>query len=296
MTGKIKAHPAAKLQPILDEDLDRACQFYHAHLDKRIATLQWKQAFSQPWISNKPNNGYMLVAEGRVVGVFGAIYSEQIIRGKRERFCNHSSWMVLAAYRRQSLSLLTAVLEDSGYHIISTTPNRDVAEICAYVGGLQYFDNRVTVLPNLPWPCPSAICGQIVTDLSVMQNQLEPAVWRDIENHLQFSWLGQLVIGKPGAYCYVVFKKKIWKRSSCAFILHISNPQIFLKYHRKFCHHLLIHHAALTTHIPSRFLPTIPVVSMQTIDPQPRQYISDTLGQGDLSFLYTELLALDLGL
>lgn len=284
----------AELLPIQNQDLDRVCRFYHAHLNATLSPMAWRRAFDQPWIEDKPNNGYMLVDGGEVVGVFGGIYSQRIIRGKMEKFCNHSSWMVLDAYRRQSLSLLTAMLEHTDHHITSLTPNPDVAEICAYMGGFKLLSNHITIVPNMPWRQPFST--HVEGKPHVVKRLLEAEALRDFENHRPFSWLGQVVVGQPGDYCHVVFKKKIWKKIPSAVILHLSAPESFLRHYRTLGYYLLTRHFMGTMHIPTRFLPAIPRLSWHTMETQPRMYISDSLGEGDHSFLYTEVTALNLRL
>jgi hypothetical protein len=46
----------------------------------------------------------------RVVGTPLALYSERLVAGRVERFCNLTSWCVLPDYGSRSISLLTALL------------------------------------------------------------------------------------------------------------------------------------------------------------------------------------------
>jgi len=59
----------------------------------------------------------------RVVGTLLALYSERLVEGRLERFCNLTSRCVLPDYRSRSISLLTALLRQHGYHFTALTPD-----------------------------------------------------------------------------------------------------------------------------------------------------------------------------
>ncbi len=283
----------AKLLPIKTEDLQRVCHFYHTHLNQKISPQMWRQAFDQPWIASPPNHGFMLVANGEVVGVFGAIYSAQRIGGAIEQFCNHTSWMVLEPYRARSLELLTALLSQQGFHMTSFTPNPNVTEICCYLG-LNLLSNQITVLPIFlgGWRFNS----RVITNPEKIPTLLPTNAVKDYQNHRPFPWLRQVALGHADRYCHVAFKQKRWKRMAAAMILHISDPEIFLAHYPTLGRHLFWRFGITTLHLPSRFLPRNPTGSIIITENQPRLFRADSLGQEQISFLYTEVVALDLPL
>ena len=75
-----------------------------------------------PWKVDAPNHGFMLRDGQRVVGVQLAFYSERLVAGRAERFCNLGAWCVLPEYRFHSIRLLMAVLAQDGYHFTSLSP------------------------------------------------------------------------------------------------------------------------------------------------------------------------------
>jgi len=52
-----------------------------------------------------------------------ALYSQRLVAGRVERFGNLTSWCVLPDYRSRSISLLTALLRQDGYHFTVLTPD-----------------------------------------------------------------------------------------------------------------------------------------------------------------------------
>lgn len=285
--------PILPVQPILERDLDRVCHFYHTHLNQKLSVNAWKNVFCQPWMANKPNHGFMLVDEEQVVGVIGATYSEQVIRGQTERFSNHHSWVVLAAYRHQSMHLYRALLAQKEFHVTTFTSNPNVTRICQFMQ-LRLMNDKITVIPNLPWP--TALRSRVIVDHQSMTSLLTLDSVRDYQNHRIFPWLGQVALGDSKGYCHVVFKVKKWKQMPAVLLLHTSDHEIFLNHYPALGRYLLWNFGTTTLHIPSRFLPDRPKGSFEILDPQPRMFRSDRLTEKDISYLYSEVVALDMPL
>ena len=74
------------LEPIRDEDVLDFCRFLTEHLSGERTAEQWAQAFRQRWCPDKPNNGFVIRQDGRIVGGIGAIYAQRRIRGNVERW------------------------------------------------------------------------------------------------------------------------------------------------------------------------------------------------------------------
>ncbi|MBF0339392.1 MAG: hypothetical protein HQL95_00335 [Magnetococcales bacterium] len=282
------------IQPIGENDLDDVCQFLHERLNKKISPAAWKHALWQPnWIAHPPNHGFMIVDQEQVVGVFAALYSEQMIRGKPERFCNQNSWIVLEPYRHLSMELLRALLAQPGWNITMLTPNPVVTRVYE-TRRFQRLSDRVTVVPYLP--LPRALGGRVITDRQEILELLSPDAARDCRNHRSFPWLHQVALGNALGYCHVVYKLGVWKRLPAAKVLHVCDGRIFSRFHPAISRHLLRRHGVMTTHLPSRFLPEIPLGAFEIIDTQPRMFWSEHLTEREITHLYTELAALDLRL
>lgn len=101
-----------ELTPITDVDVPAVADFLHANFSDRIP---WAQACSAtPWKVDTPNHGFMLRDGQSLVGVHLAFYSDRLIAGKLERFCNLGAWCVLPDFRSHSIRLLKALLEQAG--------------------------------------------------------------------------------------------------------------------------------------------------------------------------------------
>ncbi|HIJ85673.1 MAG: hypothetical protein HW380_115 [Magnetococcales bacterium] len=278
--------------PVFASDLASVCQFYHEHLNPQIPVADWISAFSRHRCQNQPNHGFMLVDGEKIVGAFGAIYSDQWIEGRMERFCNHTSWVVCREYRKWSRELLLALLRQEDFHVTSYTTNPHVANLCRQRHFSQ-LDDRVEVFFNRPRFFSARYVSQ---DSAVIQAVLDPHVYRDYENHRQLPGLEFMVLGASGRGALVVYKKKIWKKLPCAIILHCSDWEVFLHFSKDLGACLLWWHGLVAMQVHAYRLPPAVTGTLSIRDTQPRLFISRGVKPSHLSFLYSELTALNLAM
>ena len=281
------------LEPVTDVNLREFCKFLHSNLSQRITVKAWLHAFNTDWFPEKPNYGFLIRDQDRIVGGIGAIYSIQLIRGKPERFCNITSWCVLDAYRSQSMRLAMAIVSQNDFHFTDLTPT---AVVAGSLGFLKFkpLDERRTVMPNVLWPAASLTGVRIVSDTDEIEHLLPNNAARVCRDHLGFPWLKHLAVGTDGRYCHVIFKRQKLKRLPCAAIFSLSDPDLFVKHHRVIGHYFLTRHGLVTTRVETRLLNKTPRMSVQVSGYQNKMFRSDTLSPSDITNLYSELMALDL--
>lgn len=281
------------IEPIRDEDLNEFCVFLNANLSQRHTTENWAKAFMHDWGIQKPNNGFLLRDDGRIVGGIGAIYSRHTVHDKPESFCNITSWCVLDEHRSQSMRLAMALTEQPGFHFSDLTPTEVVSRTLQFLK-FRPMNEAQAVWPNLLWPF-SAISGvRVITDPGALGQALSPVDAQAYRDHADIPWLNHLAIGRAGNFCHVVWKKCRLKGVSGAFVLAASDAGIFLKYRNSLGSHLLSRHGLLFTRIESRLLPARPKPGIELTGYRNKVYRSDTLAECDISNLYTELVALDI--
>ncbi len=285
--------PMPALMPIQDVDLKEFCEFLHKNLNPQITDDDWARAFRIRWIDDKPNNGFLLRDdEGQIVGGIGAIYSQQIIHNKEERFCNITSWCVLEEYRSQSMRLAMAVILQPGYHFTDLTPTAVVAKSLQFLKFKPLNSDR-TVIFNLPWPLFGLNNVRIVTDHNQIDKVLPDNAAKVFRDNRGFPWLQYVAVGRPGAYCLVIFKKGVLKKLPCANIISLSDPELFLRYQRTLGNYLLFRFGMVTTFVESRFLTVVPHFSVRLSGYIEKMYHSDTLKDSDITNLYSELVCLN---
>jgi len=95
---------------------------------------EWRRLFEYPGVEHQPNLGFILEFQNQVVGFLGAIYSERLVEGRVERFCNLSSWCIMPEFRASSVMLLTAALTQRGYTFTTLTPSQVATQVVKAFG------------------------------------------------------------------------------------------------------------------------------------------------------------------
>lgn len=279
--------------PIAAGDLAEVGRFLNENLNPKISAEDWVASLSHHWADSQPNHGMQLRDDGRLVGVFCAIYSDQWIDGRLERFCNPHSWCVLNEYRKQSISLILPLLRQQGYHFTMYTPNPKVAEIFR---GLKFrdLDDGLFYFPNLPSLLPRRGDDFIESGLDAIAGRLSGPLLRDFELHRNIRWLQFVAFGHPGDPCLVIYKRDVVKQLPCARIIHVSRPDALLHRHGALLrHHLLMAHGLPISRIEARFVAGAPSFTIRRRRHQPKLVLTATLQDGQMRDAYSELAALD---
>jgi hypothetical protein len=279
------------LEPIRDRDLPAFCQFLASQFEAERNPERWAQAFRQDWGVAKPNNGFVLRDQGQIVGCIGAIYAERPIRGRSERFCNIMGWAVLEAYRTHSMRLVMAVVSQPGFHFTDLTPSKVASKMLQFLK-FKPMNERQAVWPNIPWPFSWLGGTRVVTDPNRIEGALAATDAKVFRDHRRLPWLRHAAVGRPGAFCHVVWKPSRFKGVPGAMVLGFSDAGLFLRYHQAFGAHLL-RQGCFYTSVESRLLPWLPLLSRERTGFENKVFRSDTLAEADVSNLYSEVVALE---
>ncbi|SEN31715.1 hypothetical protein [Nitrosomonas marina] len=295
MSNNPKKHSAVdvtNLTPILEGDLDDVALFLHHHMNNRFTQSEWKQGISQSWMPKVPNYGFMLKNDAQIVGVLCAIYSEQSIAGELKRFCNPHSWCVLAEFRKRSIELVLALIQQKVYTFTMFSPNKDGLEIFRYLK-FKPLDNHVLILLN--WPSAFG-AGQILefrNNQQLLQHLPEP-VAKHYQDHAHFSWLNYMFFKEGNRYGFLIYKRRLYKRLGSAWIMHVSDAALFRQCWPAIRAHLLLKHGLFTSKIEARLLDQ-PIKSWFKPEQGAQKfYLSDEISADNIQNLYSELVALDL--
>ncbi len=281
------------LEPIRDSDLTDFCQFLVENLSQQRSAKEWATAFLQDWGVEKPNNGFLLRDDNKIVGGIGAIYAERLIRGKPERFCNITSWCVLDRYRSQSMRLAIELTSQPGFHFTDLTPTEVVSKTLQFLK-FKPMNERQAVWPNPPWPFSLLAGVRVITDSNTLEQVLSQEDTKVYQDHRHLSWLNHLAVGRTGDFCHVAYKRTQLRGLPGAFVLGFGNPGQFVKYRFALGNHLLFKYGLMFTRVESRLLARIPRPSIELAGFRNKVFRSDTLTEADISNLYTEIVALDL--
>ncbi|MBF0141971.1 MAG: hypothetical protein HQL57_03660 [Magnetococcales bacterium] len=288
----------ATLCPIQEADLDPVCRFLHEELPSHIPVADWLGLCRYPWLSDKPDYGFHLRHEGRVVGVILGLYSERSVAGQKALFCNLGSWCVLPAWRRESLRLLLAALGRKGCHFTSLTPTAEVAAICERLG-FRRLPGRFWVVPALSPTGFFSRRWEVVGDHAAIGERLRGQAAEDFRWHRRYPWLVHLALGDGGAgWSYLVGTFCRYKRLPMLRVLHASDPGILAGGLGPLAAGVRRRLGVALLSIPTRLVATRPVLAWAAEDTQPRLYrppaVGVPAGAGEVDFLYSEMVALEL--
>jgi hypothetical protein len=277
------------IEPITDQTLPEFAAFLESNMPVNRAAQDWITGLQKNWCEIRPNYGFLMRDQGKVVGGIGAFYADRVIRGQVQKFCNITSWCVLDSHRKYSMQLAMNVVAQPGYHFTDFSPTKTVA------GALQFLkfkaiDEGVAVIPNLPiFP----FHGRVVTETSDIAKALSgsmASIWRD---HSFFPWLKHLIVGGPEDWCHVIYKLSRFKGMACANIVYVSDGTLFAQYLNRLGWHFFWQ-GIMTTHIETRVLGRLPMLARVRTGFNPKQFLSQTLESSDIDYLYSETVALDL--
>lgn len=278
-----------ELSPIMDPDMAVVADFLHANLNTRVPALAWMRAMSVPWKVHAPNHGFMLRDGQRVVGAYLAFYSERVVAGQVERFCNLGAWCVLPDFRFHSLRLLKALLKQDGYHFTDLSPSGSVVPLNTRLQ-FRSLDTSTALVPNLPWP---TLIGRtrISADPKVIESTLAGAELELYRDHARAAAVHHVILSRSNDSCYVMFRKVTRKDLPVfAAILHVSNPELFRRAILPLTCYLLVHHRVLATLAELRIVKYRPLPAVMLPSPRPKMYRSVTLEPTQIDDLYSELV------
>jgi hypothetical protein len=277
-----------ELRPIAERDVDSVAEFLHEHLNERVPPAAWSRALDVPWRVDRPNAGFMLVAGGAVVGAQLAIYSERIVDGRPERFCNLGALCVLEQYRFHTIRLLKAVLAQDDYHFSDLSPSGNVVAVNERLG-FSFLDTTTALMPNLPL----AGRGRISSDPAVIERTLRGHELELYRDHARTAAARHLVLIRDSEHCYVIFRKDRRKGLPLfASVLYTSNPDLFRRMAGQVGRHILLRHGVAATLLERAVLEHPPRLCFTVPSPRRKMFRSASLEAHQIDYLYSELVCL----
>ncbi len=275
-----------ELAPITDADVHAVADLLCASLNDQVP---WARAcLAVPWKVDAPNHGFLLRDGQRVVGACMAFYSERLVAGRLERFCNVAAWCVLPAYRFHSIRLLMALLAQDGYHFTCLSANETVLALIARLK-FRSLDTSAALIPNLPWP---TVPGRtrISGDPGVIERTLAGTELEIYRDHAQALAVHHHVLLRGRDHCHIMYREFLHRGVPLyAVLLHVSHPDLFRSALLPLTRHLLVRHRLVATLGELRIIGPRPRLSF-TLNAWPKMYRSPSLEPGQIDNLYSELV------
>ncbi len=279
-----------RVRPITEVDLPAVADFLHRHLNHRIPPQVWEQSVRVPWKVDAPDHGRLLADGDEVVGVYLAFYSERVIDGRPERFCNLGAWCVLPPYRFHAARLLRSLLAQPDVHFTDLSPSGPVVPI-GRRHGFRRLDTTTALVPHLPWPWRSR--HELVTsDAAAIERTLTGSDLQIYRDHAGAAAAHHVLLVRGDRYCYVMFRRDRRKGLPVfATILYASDHRLWRQMALPFGDHLLRHHRLVASLVPRRTVPCPPPPwSVRLRSPRPMLYRSAHLPPDRIDHLYSELV------
>jgi hypothetical protein len=263
-------HGQVQLAPIGGADLGEVGAFLHAELNPRLSAEQWARSIVPTWRVNSPNHGFLLRAEGQVVGVQLAFYSEREVGDSVVDVCNVGAWCVLEEYRNHGVRLLRAVLAQRAYHITDLSPSGNVVPLNQKLG-FEALDTYTVLVPHRP--LARARGARVVTDPAVIEPRLlgrDLTIFRD---HQGAAAAHHLLLVCGGEQCYLVVRRERRKDLPVfASLLHVGNPELLRRHLGLLGRHLLLRHGVVGTLLELRLVGERPSGSVRLARPRPKMF------------------------
>jgi hypothetical protein len=280
--------PTPVLRPITDADLDAVARFLHLHHNSDLPVEAYRRSFVAHRGATCANHGVMLVDGDDVVGAYIAYYSDRVIDGRMERFCNLASWCVRPQHRRHSLRMARALLAQEGLHFTDLSPSGAVPALNEKLG-FAYLDDRAVIVPAVPWPWRA---GTVSADPLVIERSLSNEDLRLYRDHRDAAAAHHVVLRDGDSVCYVVLRIERRKMLPFAIVLHASRPALLRRMIRSVAGFALLHHRVVAVCVELRWLGGAVPAGVVRRRLGPKMFRSATLGPDDIDYFYSELVYL----
>lgn len=214
---------SAIVRPAQASDIAAVVELLHTHMNARIPRERWARLLDYPWRPEGVERGWLVEDGEHVVGFMGTIYSDRVIGGRLRRFCDLSSWYLLADYRGDGTGddLLRSGMAQPGVTYQTMTARRATGRKIRALGFSVLDDSRSLFRPS---GAPGRL--QVLRDAAAIRERLDPGQQTVLDAHAGFD-LHHAFVGDT----WLVWQRKL-KGEAIAYheILHASDPA-FLSAH-----------------------------------------------------------------
>lgn len=279
---------AVETAPITAADVTATAQFLHDELNGRVSAAAWRALLQPPWEDTAPNHGFLLRDEGRIVGVYAAVYADRVTAGTPVRVCNLAAFCVLEGYRAHGLRLVRALLKQPGFVFTDFSPSGNVVAMNERLG-FRRLDNATRLVVNLPHRPTRGI--RLTQDPEILTATLhgpDAAVHLD---HRDAAAARHLLVTRGDEYAYLVFRADARKR------LRLFATPLYVGGSRRLLEaawadvrsYLLLRHRLVFTLAERRMLSFAHGLGRDLRTPRPKMVRGDAWPVADVDYLYSEL-------
>jgi acetoacetyl-CoA synthetase len=197
------------VRPAKRSDIETIIQLLQAGFsDSRVAGNDWCKIFDYPWLSDKPNFGFVAVDGDLIVGFIGVIYANRSIRGKQAMTANLTSWYVRPEYRWLSVALAAKAVENDSITYTALTPAPVTSKVLKTLGFSERNAPRLLLPPLVNSGSLFSPALAITFDTDSIASILRDEHRSILRDHSLPDCL-HVVLGSAPDYCYLVIKRRL---------------------------------------------------------------------------------------
>ena len=286
---------SAVVRPAGEADIEPVAALLHERMNAKITPERWRHLLDYPWRPKGVERGWLVEDQGRIVGFMGTIYSDRPTRLGLRRFCDLSSWYLLADYRGDGTGdlLLRSGMAQPGVTYQTMTARRATGRKIRALGFSVLDATRSLFAPD----AAHAPLG-LVTEPDAIRQRLMPQEREVFDVHRGFA-IHQALVGvgdgqaDGGRGIWLVWQRKL-KGEAVAYhdVLHASDRRYLSANAPAIAASLATGETGVLA-IDTRFMePSDDQGRVETI-PLARWYRSPDLAPGDIDHLFSEVVLLD---
>lgn len=258
----------------------------------KIPYERWANILDCRWIPENDRYGVVVVGTGRPLGFLGIVFADREIGGRTHRTGNITSWYLEKDMRRGGIGqeMLALVTEDPDVTYTATSPNIRSGSLLAKVGW-ETLDDRRLVWHRSTGPVSAAV-------RTVSAEEVEARLGRQaakaVVDHAGLNVEPYLIEASDGRACLAMVYVKM-KGDDIAHheVLHVSDRAVFTACAADFANSVLPQRKGVLS-LDSRFADASATPDETLRLEIPRYWKPAGLVPGDIDFLYSEVVLLDL--
>lgn len=275
-----------RLRKAYPDDFKAAYPLLAAFNNPKLGAAEWRRLFQPHWRSPHDHIGYLMEDGARTVGFLAAIYATRPLAGRREVFCNLSSWRVLPNYRGESLAMLAGALEDAPVTYTDFTGNKVAPLMRSF--GFRQLGAQYHIL--LPLPALHRCC-QLVWQPDQIAAGLSGDALQVYLDHAEMM-CRHVLLKTPHGNCHIIFREARKKRLPVAQVLYLSDRDIFERHARHLTAALCTHELTAGLMVNSHMLDHAPGAALTIPQRQAFLFRSQSVKAEEMDYLYSELVLL----
>ena len=284
----------ARVRPAVDGDIDQVSALLHDKMNRRIPAETWRMLLDYPWRPEGAERGWLVEDGGRIVGFMGTIYSDRPTALGLRRFCDLSSWYLMADYRGTGVGdeLLRSGMAKADVTYQTMTARRATGRKIRALGFSILDDTRSLFRPGDSSHDHDGDL-RLIRDPAEIRERLGPQERQMLDDHHDLDIHHAVVETGDGSGSWLVWQRKL-KGDAVAYheVLHASDTD-FLSAKAPAIAGLVTVGDKAVLAIDTRMMNAGDDPGEVETIPLPRWYRSPDVRPRDIGHLYSEVLLLD---